>query len=145
MQDFKPFSEVLWNLEVTNAADEILTCATSSKCNVKYRWDYTPKYTELSPKVLVPGIHTTLFVKPERAMDYKKAGEMPLDWRIDGLSPDMTTYVDASKVLWRWGTNYIKGKVQNEDRNSDVNVDVMFRGVGKAWTEFEDGRICNIK
>ena len=144
MQMFKPFSEVKMNLEVDTGKGGMLTCGSASKCDVKYRWDYTPLWTEMSPKVIIPGMSTTLFVKAERAMEFKRADELPLDWRLDGKAVDMTNYVSGNTVLGRWGTNYVKGRVLNTDRNMDVDVSAMFAGVGKAWKEFEDGRHCTV-
>ena len=144
MQQFKPFTEVKMNLEVENGNGSVLSCGSASKCDVKYRWDYTPLWSEISPKVLVPMTSAVLFVKPERAMEYKVAGQLPLDWKVDGTSVDMTSYVNTGTELWRWGTNYIKGKVLSGDRNMNVDIDVSFAGVGKAWKEFEDGRHCNV-
>ena len=77
-------------------------------------------------------------------MDYRVAGELPVDWRVDGMALDMRGYIDASTTLWRWGTNYLKGKVVNEGRTSDADVTALFRGVGNAWKEYEDGRICKV-
>ena len=144
MQHFKPFSEVTMNIGVDNGEAKFLTCASGSKCDVKYRWDYTPQWFEMSPKVLAPGMMTTLFVRSERAMEYRRAGIPPLDWRLDGMSVDMSMYIDAASELSRWGTSFVKGRALNQARNKDVSVEAMFAGVGRAWKEFEDGRHCNV-
>ena len=70
--------------------------------------------------------------------------DLPLDWRLDGTAVDMSNYVDTSTTLWSGGTNYVTGRVTQETRNMDVDVSVMFPGVGKAWKEFEDGRHCTV-
>ena len=101
------------NLEVDNGNDETLVCASSSKCNVKYRWDYTPNWYEMMPKVLYPGIMTTLKVHPRSTMNYRKANTLPFDWRLDGTAVDMTGYHDTTTSLASWTSNYVKGKVMS--------------------------------
>ena len=62
-------NEIVMYVDVVNADGETLTCASnaSNKCRVKYNWSYTPQWYFINPKVVYPGAHTTLKIKPSNA------------------------------------------------------------------------------
>jgi hypothetical protein len=143
MDLLKPYSSITMNVKVDNGADETLTCASSGKCQVKYSWSYTPRWSEMSPAVLYPGMMSTIFVNPKYCGNYRKDDEPMLDWRVGGAMVDMTGYMDEFTTLYN-RVNYVKGKIMTEERSLDADVRALFHGCGFSHRDDGDGHRCNV-
>ena len=139
----KPFDQIAVTLRVENGAGEHLGCPSSGRCTVRYRWDYTPLWYEVNPKVQVPGMNVTLAVDPQRAMDYRRSGAYPLDWRVDGVSVDLSDDYTYESSLGG-GKNYVTGRMMSGKRSAYAQNTIKFNGVGNAHKVTGDGLLCDI-
>ena len=91
---FEDYDRVGMFLEaMPQSSGEILKCAGDpNACQVSYRWDHTPIIDGLSPAIVYPGMTATVAIEPKRAVEYKQAGDLPIDLRIDGTSFNLTGF-----------------------------------------------------
>ena len=66
---------------------------------MRYHWDYTPVWDYISPMVVYPGQVVMLKINPKRTMGYKSSERMPLDFRIGGVSVDLTNFYGVESNL----------------------------------------------
>ena len=95
----RSIDNIIFGLDVDNGQGATLSCSNAAKCQVRYKWEYTPVWDYISPQVVYPGQVVMLKVNPKRAMGYKSSDRMALDFRLDGVSVDLTNFYGVDSIL----------------------------------------------
>jgi len=118
IDSFKALEAVVTHVEIDVVADKnTLACGTTSKCEFRYQWAYTPIIYRLQPPVVYPGQTATLVIDPKGAPNYKKSTDMAIDVKIDGELLDFEDLLGMDDTLSKNMVNYVRGRVTNTKRS----------------------------
>ena len=118
IDSFKAFDNVISHVQIDVAADKTtLACGTTSKCEFRYQWSFTPVIYRLQPPVVYPGQTASLVIDPREAPNYKRAADMAIDIKIDGELLDFEDLLGMDDTLSKNRLNYVRGRVTNSKRS----------------------------